>query len=51
MMIANTKRYLRGLQPQDKLSNDHLNAFQMSEALAIATGKLKEDIIIDLTKD
>jgi hypothetical protein len=45
MMIKNAAIYLRS---QDPLNPDTLNAFQISEAIAICTCKLKEDVISDI---
>jgi hypothetical protein len=45
MMINNAKEYLRNV---DTLSEDCIDAFSISEALAICTGKLKEEIVLDL---
>lgn len=47
MMINNAKEYLKNV---DTLSEDCLTAFEFSEILAICTGKLKEEVIIDLIK-
>lgn len=47
MMINNAKEYLKNA---DTLSEDCLTAFEFSEILAICTGKLKEEVIIDLIK-
>lgn len=48
MMISNLKEHLRNSDPNDQ---DTLNAFRISEVLAIATGKLKADIILELTQN
>ena len=48
MMISNLKEYLRNSDPNNQ---DVINAFRISEVLAIATGKLKEDIILELTQN
>jgi hypothetical protein len=45
MMINNAKEYLKNA---DTLSEDCVNAFAISEALAICTGRLKEEIVLDL---
>jgi len=44
MMITNAKAFL-----QDKeVSKEGIDAFRISEVLAICTGKLKEDIVLEL---
>ena len=48
MMINNAKHYLRNSDP---LSDDCINGFRIAEVLAICTGKLKEDVLLDLVKD
>lgn len=47
MMLNNTKAYLKTSNPLDPNSID---AFRISEVLAICTGKLKEDIVLELLK-
>lgn len=47
LMINNAKNYL---QNADSLDEDTLDAFKFSEVIAICTGKLKEDVVIDLIK-
>lgn len=53
MMINNARTYLKNQDPDanySSIENKPLNAFEISNVLAIVTGKLKEDIIIDLIK-
>ena len=47
MMINNAKEYL---QNADTLSEDCITAFEISQVLAICTGKLKEEIVMDLIR-
>jgi hypothetical protein len=47
MMLRNAKEYLKNA---NTLSEDCITAFEFSEILAICTGKLKEEVVIDLTK-
>lgn len=47
LMINNAKEYLKNA---DSLDKDTLDAFGFSEVITICTGKLKEDVIIDLIK-
>lgn len=52
MMIANAKMYIKE-HPNSDTSIDTVSIWQISEVLAICTGKLKEDIvseIIDIKK-
>lgn len=48
MMINNAKQYLKNV---DVLSDDCIDGFKIAEVLSICTGKLKEDILIDLIKN
>lgn len=53
MMINNARTYLKNQDPDAKFSSIEdkpLNAFEISNVLSIVTGKLKEDIVIDLIK-
>lgn len=53
MMINNGRVYLKNQDQYAKFSdleNKPLDAFEISNVLAIVTGKLKEDIVIDLIK-
>ena len=53
MMINNAKQYLKNTDPNATIKSTDdkpLNAFDISNVLSIVTGKLKEDIIIDLIK-
>lgn len=45
MMINNAKEYLNTVDPMDE---DCINGFRISEVLALCTGRLKEDILIEL---
>lgn len=45
MIINNAKAYIENV---DALSEDCIDAFRISEVLALCTGKLKEDILIEL---
>ncbi|QQO97266.1 hypothetical protein M1M30_gp163 [Maribacter phage Colly_1] len=47
MMINNAKEHLESA-PSHPVNGVYPNAFQISEVLAITTGKLKEEIVIDL---
>jgi len=46
LMIVNAKQYLQSANPNG--DPEVINAFRISEVLAICTGKLKEDVIIEL---
>lgn len=46
MMITNIQSYIKKHNPED--NPDMITSFQFSEVLAIAIGKLKEDIIMDI---
>lgn len=48
-MIANAKRYLRGVKRSEIINDENINAFQIAEVLAIACVKVKEDVLVDLT--
>ncbi|MCK9416959.1 hypothetical protein M0Q97_09905 [Candidatus Dojkabacteria bacterium] len=53
MMINNAKQYLKNTDPNATIKSTDdkpLNAFDISNVLSIVTGKLKEDIIIDIIK-
>lgn len=45
MMINNAKEYIKNV---DTLSEDCIDAFKISEVLALCTGRLKEEILLDL---
>lgn len=45
LMISNCRSYLKKSNPH---SPDHLNAFKLSEVIAIALCKTKEDVIMDI---
>ena len=48
MMINNAKEFLKENNSEE---NEGINAFRISEVLAICTGKLKEDIVLELSLD
>ena len=51
MMLNNLRRYLNEQNPNRIINNPEdmpISIWQMSEVLAIATGKLKEDIVQEL---
>ena len=48
MMITNAKSYLSSANPE---TGELIDAFEISSVLAICTGKLKEDIILELAGD
>lgn len=48
LMITNATVYLKNLNIDDKLSSETITVWHISEVLALVTGKLKEDIIIDI---
>lgn len=50
MMINNAKAYLRDPERKNE-GGAIIDAFQISEVLAVVTGKTKEDIILELTQD
>lgn len=53
LMIANAKDYLQSKETRQKLASDPnsvMNAFDISAVLAVATGKTKEEVIMDLVK-
>lgn len=53
MMINNAKQYLKNVDPNapiKSIDDKPLNAFDISSVLSIVTGKLKEDIVVDLIK-
>jgi len=45
MMINNARNYLR---KEHEDPNDVINAFEISQVLAVLTGKLKEDVLQDI---
>lgn len=45
MMINNAKSYIKNVDP---LNEDCIDAFRISEVLALCTGRLKEDILLEL---
>ena len=47
MMINNYSFYLR---TANKLDPDFIDIFRISEVISIGTGKLKEDIVLDIMK-
>lgn len=49
-MIINAGNYISELNP-DIYDSDNISIFQISEVLAICTGKLKEDIVIDIIEN
>jgi len=47
MMIKNARAFVRSSKNQEDVEN-RISIFEISEVLAICTGKLKEDIVIEL---
>lgn len=45
MMINNAKAYIKNVDP---LNEDCIDAFRISEVLALCTGRLKEEILLEL---
>jgi len=48
MMINNARAFVRSNKNQADVENQ-ISIFEISEVLAICTGKLKEDIVIELS--
>lgn len=48
LMIANAAAYLKNLTLEDKLNPETITIWQISEVLALLTGKLKEDVVLDI---
>jgi hypothetical protein len=48
--LTNVQNYLRRIPEADRLSGEALNAFQITEVLAIVFCKRKEDILADLLR-
>ena len=51
MMILNAKAYLKSASDEDKVGLEHLDAFKISEVLALVLGKTKEDVMSDIIRD
>jgi hypothetical protein len=47
MMINNARAFVRSSKNQEDV--DRISIFEISEVLAICTGKLKEDIVIEIS--
>lgn len=51
LMITNAAVYLKNLTIDDKLNPETITVWHISEVLALVTGKLKEDIVIDIINE
>ena len=49
-IIKNAKEYLKTIPTNQRDSGEHFNAFEISQVLAVVTGKSKEEIIMELVK-
>ena len=49
MMINNAKAYLKTFDPTKQIEME-ITIFDISEVLAICTGKLKEDIVLEISE-
>lgn len=49
MMMNNARVHLNSINPE-KPTSDDIDVFRISEVLAILTGKLKEEIVIEIIK-
>lgn len=47
MMINNARQFIKSNKTQSDVENQ-ISIFEISEVLAICTGKLKEDIVIEI---
>ena len=48
MMINNAREFIKSNKNQSDVENQ-ISIFEISEVLAICTGKLKEDIVIEIS--
>lgn len=51
MMIRNAAVYARSFKATDSIEkkNDQVSIFEIASVLAIVTGKLKEDIVVEIS--